>query len=362
MSIPWVESPFFERELEQRRGALTPEEQTLAVQFHENGYLILEDVVAHELCDRVLAEIGPIYEEPEVIKARRIQDAWSRGGTAVRELATFAPFQELLTTLYGRRSIPFQTLNFKWGSEQRGHSDSIHFSCIPARYMCGIWVALEDTDEANGPLFYHPGSHKLPEITVYDLGQTVKAPHYGLYEDFQHELMKEIGIEPIEFHARKGTALIWSSNIVHGGMAVTAEGRTRWSQVTHYYFENCAYYTPFYSDIATGEFLLKDVVDLNTLEPVDHSYDGQPLAISRLPNGRSRLSTDASQLPVGSPAEVPEDGWEDLRAQIERLEEELSVTRSELSRLRQSPSFRLGYALLEPGRLYRELRQLRGGR
>ena len=334
MNIPWVESPFFARELEQRRDGLTADQQTLAATYHQAGYLAIEDAVPPELCDRVRSEVEPMFDEPEAIERRRVQDAWSRGASSVRELATFAPIQELLGLLYGRRPIPFQTLDFKWGTQQPGHSDSLHFSCLPARFMCGVWVALEDTHEANGPLFYYPGSHKLPEVTVYDLGRTVRDPGYPQYEAFQRELMEELGIEPVEFHARKGTALIWSSNIVHGGRPVTAEGSTRWSQVTHYYFEGGIYYTPYLSEVPTGELFLKDIVDLNTLEPVAHSYDGRPLAVSRLPNGRSRLSMDVDAVP---------------------LEEQLQAARSELDQLRRSKSFRLGHAVLEPLRALRKL-------
>jgi 8-oxo-dGTP pyrophosphatase MutT (NUDIX family) len=289
----------------------------------------------------------PRFEEPEVIQLRRVQDAWNQGAPSVRELATFAPIQELLGLLYGRKPIPFQTLDFKWGSQQPGHSDSLHFSCLPARFMCGVWVALEDAHEANGPLFYYPGSHKLPEATVYDLGRTVRDPRYPQYEAFQRELMEELGIEPVEFHARKGSVLIWSSNIVHGGQPVTAEGSTRWSQVTHYYFEDCIYYTPYLSEIPTGELFLKDIVDLNTLEPVDHSYDGRPLVVSPLANGRSRLSMDAD-------AATLDDGAAH-REQVVALEAQLRAAHSELDRLRRSRSFRLGNAMLEPLRALRKL-------
>ncbi|MGH9096814.1 MAG: phytanoyl-CoA dioxygenase family protein, partial [Acidimicrobiales bacterium] len=257
------------------------------------------------------------------------------------------PIQDLLGLLYGRRPIPFQTLDFKWGTQQPGHSDSLHFSCLPARFMCGVWVALEDSHPANGPLFYYPGSHKLPEATVYDLGRTVGDPGYHEYEAFQRELMEELGIQPVDFHARKGCALIWSSNIVHGGRPVTAEGATRWSQVTHYYFEGCIYYTPYLSEVPTGELFLKDIVDLNTLEPVDHSYDGRPVVVSRMANGRSRLSMDAD-------AAAPDPGAV-TREEVVALEGQLRAARSEVDRLRRSRSFRLGHAMLEPLRALRKL-------
>ncbi len=42
----------------------------------------------------------------------------------------------------------------------------VHFNSIPQRFMCGVWVAMEDIAPDNGPLHYYPGSHKLP---FYDM-------------------------------------------------------------------------------------------------------------------------------------------------------------------------------------------------
>lgn len=303
MNVPWVESPFFRRELN-RRPHLTDQERELATRYHEQGYIALEQAVPHELCDRVRAEVEPLFEDPMAVKERRVQDVWRTGCETVRELAILPSIQKLLGTLYGRRPIPFQTLDFKWGTEQRGHSDSVHFSCMPARYMCGVWVAIEDVDDGNGPLFYYPGSHRLPELNGYDLGATVDDYFYPVYEDLQHELMDELGLKPMEFHARKGDVLIWSSNIIHGGRPVQRTGSTRWSQVTHFFFEDCIYYQPHSSELPTGELRMLDVVDLNTLERVEPSYNGKKVWVQPLGNSRSRLSM--SPIPP-EPADAPSD-------------------------------------------------------
>src|SRR6185295_7491231 len=102
--------------------------------------------------------------------------------------------------LYGRNPFPFQTLNFLRGSQQRVHSDTIHFNSKPARFMCGAWAALEDITPENGPLFYYPGSHKLPEYTYHDIGlPQQKGPSnqvrdYPKYEDFLERLVTVQGL------------------------------------------------------------------------------------------------------------------------------------------------------------------------
>ena len=331
---------------------MSQEDMGLARQYHDQGYVALQQIVPHELCDRVRNQLAQMFDEDdEVVRHRRVQDAWKREADAVLAVATLEPVRTMLSLLYGRRPIPFQTLGFKWGTQQGGHSDSIHFSSLPARYMCGVWVALEDTGPENGPLFYYPGSHRLPEFTAFDLGQRFDGPGDDFpaffqrldifqreLEDLQRALMREMEIEPIEFHAKKGDALVWSSNVVHGGKPVIANDSTRWSQVTHYYFDDCVYYAPLWSDTVSGELFLKDVTDLTSMRPVPHTYNGAPVTIDHLSNGRSRISIASERSDSGNEAI--------LRA-------ELAKTQAEADLLRASASYRLGHAVLTPLRSIR---------
>lgn len=309
--VPWVESPFFSDELAAREGSLTASQRRLASEYHADGYAVVRGLVATDLCDRIRAET-----EVAVQATNRVTDAWRRGAASTRELATLPEVQDLLRVLYERRPVPFQTLNFRVGTQQMPHSDSIHFTSFPARFMCGVWVALEDIDEDSGPLFYYPGSQNLPEITMYDLSLLPEGEwfdRYGAYERFQQQLMDAHGWEPVPFLAEKGDALVWSSNVIHGGSPIGRPDRTRWSQVTHYLFEDCVYYQPHSSIVPLGELKLLDIVDLETLEPVPHRFNGQPVDVDPLPSGRSRISlggapSSASAPPPSVPT-APAAGW-----------------------------------------------------
>jgi hypothetical protein len=61
-------------------------------------------------------------------------------------------------------------------------------------------------------------------------------------------LIKEHGFEPEFATIRKGQALVWSPNLIHGGAVQTDKSKTRHSQVTHYFFEGCRYYGPMFSE------------------------------------------------------------------------------------------------------------------
>jgi hypothetical protein len=288
---PWVESPFFERILAGL--GLSPDLEVIARKYHDDGYVVLDEVITDEQADSICEEVAGCFDPPYPPGSDHIrrQDAWTLSPGA-RALACHESIIDLLTTLYGRPAFPFQTLNFPRGTGQREHSDSIHFSCRPERYMCGVWVALEDVAEDQGPLFYYPGSHKLHQYDYYDLWMTVGQTDYRAYEDFLIELMAAEGIERELLCVPKGSALIWASNLVHGGSPVTREDSTRKSQVTHYYFDGCLYYTPMHSDPITGEYQLCEPIDVRTGEKRWSTWNGLPISVVSVRGNRVRIAVD----------------------------------------------------------------------
>jgi ectoine hydroxylase-related dioxygenase (phytanoyl-CoA dioxygenase family) len=207
----------------------------------------------------------------------RIHDAWKFHPSALA-LATNVRVLELLSLIYGRRAWPFQTLNFPVGTEQHYHSDSIHFSSAPERFMCGVWVALEDVHEDAGPLLYYPGSHKWPIYTHEHLGLCAAhqpgIPGQATFEPLWRELVQLSGIQPQRFLPRKGQALIWAANLLHGGDVHRDRDRTRHSQVTHYYFDDCTYYTPMHTDPFYGSIAYRRLVDITTGQEVPNQCGG----------------------------------------------------------------------------------------
>lgn len=260
--LPIVESPLFSS-LKDTQG-FTPEEVRIAADLHRNGYAILDfpdpDIGAR--IDRIKASLGPRYgidlSDPESDKTRgerRIQDAW-KFDTDVRAIAANTEILKLLSKLWGRQAFPFQTLNFPVGTQQDAHSDSVHFSSLPERFMCGVWLAMEDVRPEAGPLFYYPGSHRWPIMTNSLIGRhghgAILNSAQDPYGPAWSALIKANDARAETFEARKGQALIWCANLLHGGSRQTDHRLTRWSQVSHYYFEDCIYYTPAFSDEALG--------------------------------------------------------------------------------------------------------------
>ena len=271
--IPLIESPLFSA-LKTDWG-LSEEEERIATDLREKGYAVLDfpDVDLDARIDRIQHHLGPRYgidfDTPgsdKTVGERRVQDAW-QFDEDVRAIATNQAIIDLLGKLYGRNAFPFQTLNFPVGTQQDGHSDSVHFSSLPERFMCGVWLAMEEVGPDAGPLFYYPGSHRWPIMTNGLIGRrgygsdlsSAQAP----YGPAWRALCEAHGAQEEVFLARKGQALIWCANLLHGGSRQNDLTLTRWSQVTHYYFDDCIYYTPAFSDEALGKLDIRNPVAIN---------------------------------------------------------------------------------------------------
>lgn len=117
----------------------------------------------------------------------------------------------------------------------------------------------------NGPVVYYPGSHKWPEVVLADVDAFGEKPglpqhlarlktglhiarnadaDYLKYENVIQRRIDESGVRPEYATVRKGQAFICAANLLHGGSTQRERSRTRASQVTHYFFEGCRYYTP----------------------------------------------------------------------------------------------------------------------
>jgi hypothetical protein len=219
---------------------------------------------ARALCDRAIADTEPYFTGRG---AKRVQDAW-RTSKAVRDLALLPRLHEALFAAYGRRSFPFQTLNFREGSQQELHADTIHFSSLPERFMCGVWIALEDIEPGSGALTWRPGSHRMPVMTMRDAGVNSALPQaedYGRH--FVPRFAERIegsGIAAEELLIPKGTAFVWAANLAHGGSPITRAGATRRSLVVHCYFDEGLYFTPLVSDVEGGRLALRLPPDIRT--------------------------------------------------------------------------------------------------
>ncbi len=284
--LPLIESPLFLARADEL--GLSKEEKRIGRDLFEQGYAVFDfpDAALDARIDGIKQRLGPRYgvdlDNPEADKTcgeRRIQDAWQTDPD-VKAIAANEAVIALLSKLYGRQAFPFQTLNFPVGTQQEAHSDMVHFSSLPEKFMCGVWLAMEDIHPDAGPLFYYPGSHRWPVMSNALIGRRGYETNLNSAQDPYAEAWRALraaeGAQPSTFLARKGQALIWCANLLHGGSAQNDSRLTRWSQVTHYYFENCIYYTPAFSDEALGKLQMRRIASITDGGPRPNLYQGEP--------------------------------------------------------------------------------------
>ena len=276
---------------------LTHEEiNAYKIDYEKSGYVIIDTYLEEHVLEGAKEDLNSFFgdqrQQPKGVPFadyNRIQDAWYISQN-VRRIAQAPAVLQLLGQLYEAPVRPFQTLNFYQGTVQPVHADSIHFNSEPFGNMCGVWVALEDIGPDQGALIYYPGSHHLPEMNYDYFGlrsteESYQAYLQGLAEIIaQYEYPLELGL------IRKGQAIVWSANLLHGGSKRNNRELTRHSQVTHYYVDNkkTRYWRPSQSIKKRAYFRPDWVRDVTGEEPIDFSKramaDTKPSLIRRVTN------------------------------------------------------------------------------
>jgi len=216
--------------------------QKIIDSINDNGYVILKNIIDKNLAQRV----------SDYILSSSDEERYTNHGSYCRDINTIATDDFILRIaeqFFGEIAKPIQILNFKYGSEQAIHQDTVHFSTFPRDLMLAAWVALEDIDLDQGPLTYIKNSHLLPTYSTYDF------PHGAFnldqrYKQYEYEMLSAISklnLEQKFFTAEQGDMFIWHPRLWHGGSGRTGI-KTRLSQVTHYMAKETPIYFKHFSD------------------------------------------------------------------------------------------------------------------
>jgi ectoine hydroxylase-related dioxygenase (phytanoyl-CoA dioxygenase family) len=208
--------------------------------WSDNGFVVLPKMFEAET-QKINAEIEQLLDK-KIVKwknGKKIMFAIQKSAY-LSSIGLNPQLKGVMQMLLGRKIELFQSINFFSGSQQRTHSDFVHMSTFPKGNLIAVWIALEDMCEENGPLHYYPGSHKLPCILNKDYQNDgnsfmVGNKTYDKYEDEVERILNQTDLKKDKFIAKKGDALIWHSNLLHGGEEVLNPKLTRKSMVFHYY-------------------------------------------------------------------------------------------------------------------------------
>ena len=219
------------------------------IRFEEHGFHIERNLIDSEMINSAKKEFSRIeeYELYGHVKgsSARLVNVHKQS-EALRQVYESKKISTIVANLLGEESYAAQSLGFVYGSQQSAHSDWIHLSTFPHNSMCGVWIALEDVAEGSGELFYFPGSHKYPRISMDFLQLNKISSVDPNWEEFGYRYNREIArvlsenfSEPTKFLPKAGDVLFWHENLIHGDGPRMDMSLTRYSMVLHFYKKSC---------------------------------------------------------------------------------------------------------------------------
>jgi phytanoyl-CoA hydroxylase len=122
-----------------------------------------------------------------------------------------------------------QSMLFDFNPGTEPHQDSYYIDSEPRGFVVGFWLALEDIHDSAGRFYVMPGSQldgPKPELFTAETNKD--------YLDLLDAYFKGQQAKLFAPELKKGDALFWGGQIVHGSLANTDPRRSRKSLTAHY--------------------------------------------------------------------------------------------------------------------------------
>ena len=240
---PWLDKPEALQELtaDPEFLAMDTEFQQMLINWVDNGFMIWKNFVPVTTVSAINDEVERLLSDADVHPLPNGKIMFAHLHSAVlNNVISDERLLRLLNFVFRQPVIPFQTINFRNGSQQKAHSDSIHMTTYPLGYLAAGWLALEPVTDANGPLFYYPGSHRMPYFLSPQLDAqmqelSLNEDRYSGYETAIGKLLEGTDYQKAHFYANPGDLLIWHANLLHGGEPILDTATSRKSMVAHYF-------------------------------------------------------------------------------------------------------------------------------
>ncbi|MDQ0586633.1 ectoine hydroxylase-related dioxygenase (phytanoyl-CoA dioxygenase family) [Variovorax paradoxus] len=153
----------------------------------------------------------------------------------IQEFSISERLAKILKELLGAPASVCNSLLFERGSQQGPHFDTFYMPSKTPNKMCASWIAIDPVTDANGPLFYYPGSHLMEPYKFSDGTLRATQEEFPKAMDFIRKKLEEHDLKAVHFYPNPGDVLIWHAQLLHGGSAIKDMSQTRASLVTHYW-------------------------------------------------------------------------------------------------------------------------------
>lgn len=251
---PWIDQPDALTVLEQKIAAKTidPADAEICRGLIVDGYYIARNLIAPDVLDaawqsyekaledKVVSVKPEVHGEGDQFPGRLLDPHLKI--PEIRGLLWRPEILRITDLLFGRETVPFQTIIGHKSSQQHPHSDAIHMTTYPLGFLLAAWIAFEDVHPDSGPLVYYPKSHRLlPYLLSAEVGiemmefKANSALYNARYERRAQEALDASELRPVAFCASKGDVLFWHANLMHGGSRRSDLRHSRKALVCHYF-------------------------------------------------------------------------------------------------------------------------------
>lgn len=154
---------------------------------------------------------------------------------AIRSVALSRRLKRIIAELLKSEPLICNSLNFERGSQQDAHIDSWYMPPPDDENMVAASISLDAVNEDNGPIFFYPGSHKIPPYRFSDGRLNVIYEEFDECKAYIQSEIEERGLKLKRYQGGPGDVFIWHGQLVHGGSPIRDFTRTRNSLVVHYW-------------------------------------------------------------------------------------------------------------------------------
>ncbi|MBD2160625.1 phytanoyl-CoA dioxygenase family protein [Limnothrix sp. FACHB-1083] len=217
---------------------LTPDQEY----WRKYGYLIIENLIPHDLIDRYCERFT--QEILGVNKIGYFSPTPYLEVDEIKDLCLYPPLLHKLQELIGYEMAMHLNLTNWKSTERNWHQDDYLNPVGVNAHYAGVWFALDYIHPDAGPFEFVPGSHRwevcrrerILAALPPDLRDDPAWPSHSekiLTPLYEEEIPRK-GIKPVTWCGKKGDVLIWHGWLLHRGSYPKDSEILRPTIITHY--------------------------------------------------------------------------------------------------------------------------------
>jgi hypothetical protein len=207
--------------------------------WRDNGYLIKEGFIPHDLIDRYC----------EIRGRHPSKFGWScpvpyMHLSELRDVSLYPPLMKLMESLIGEEMGLHLNLTGWVSTERNWHQDDYLNPPYINSWYSAAWIALDDISADSGPFEFVPGSHRWPLLKSHKVRMflTPEERNHTNWSQISERFINGIaeeeisrrGAAPKPFLGKKGDVLIWHGRLMHRGSVARVPDMPRKTLISHY--------------------------------------------------------------------------------------------------------------------------------